>query len=55
MYEIYDLATRQGVSKPFRASSYETAHIKADDYLESIGRSGEGLGVRIVKIGRAHV
>lgn len=46
MFEIYDLKTGQTIHHPFEANDISDAEIKADDWLESVGKSGKGLGVR---------
>jgi hypothetical protein len=45
-YEIYNLRTDQALYHPFEAPDAEQAYLMADDWLEAIGRSGRGLGVR---------
>ena len=48
-FEIYNLRTMQTVHHPFEADNIMDAEVKADDWLEAIGKSGRGLGVRPVK------
>jgi hypothetical protein len=48
-FEIINLQTMQRVYHPFEADNIMDAQIKADDWLEAIGKSGRGLMVRPVK------
>lgn len=48
-FEIYDLRTMQRVYHPFEANDIMDAFVKADDWLEAIGKSGRGLSVRPVR------
>jgi hypothetical protein len=49
MFEFYDVNTLKRVFHPFEASDIQDALIKADDFLEAIGKSGKGLSVRPVR------
>lgn len=49
MFEIYNTKTLQTVNHPFEANDISDAFIKADDWLESIGKNGNGLSVRPVR------
>jgi hypothetical protein len=48
-FEIYDLRTMKRVYHPFEANDIMDAFVKADDWLEAIGKSGRGLSVRPVR------
>jgi colicin import membrane protein len=48
-FEIYNLRTMQRVHHPFEADDIMDAEVKADDWLEAIGKSGRGLAVRPIK------
>jgi hypothetical protein len=49
MFEFYNTKTLARVFHPFEADNIEDAFIKADDFLEAIGKSGKGLSVRPVR------
>ncbi len=49
MFEFYDVNTLKRVFHPFEARDIQDALIKADDFLEAIGKSGKGLSVRPVR------
>lgn len=49
MFEIYNTISLEPVNHPFEASNIQDAFIKADDWLEAIGKNGKGLSVRPVK------
>ena len=51
-FEIYDTKTSKAVHS-FKANHMSHANIKADDWLESNGKTGKGLKVRPVKQGVA--
>lgn len=48
-FEIYNTRTLERVYHPFEADNIMDAFVKADDWLEAIGKPGRGLSVRPVK------